>query len=243
MTDLIKSLLLPSSLITLLILGGLACLIFKKTRQLATGLLCVGGLFYLIFANGPVSFFLIRYLENQSPVFSIDHHSTLFRDIAILTGHALPDTQLPVSSSVNSSSAFRILEALRLHQVFPDARIIISGYDDVPLLMKKLLLSVGVREELIIFENQSRSTYESAVHLKKRMRENDFILVTSAGHMPRSLKAFNALGMKPTPAPTDYLAKMTVFDGHWLPNPSHLMRADLAMHEYLGLIWYELTHE
>ena len=147
MTDLIKQLLLPSSLITLLILVGLACLILKNTRRLATGLFCTSVLLFLIFANGPVSFFLIRYLENQSPVFSIDHHSTLFRDIVILTGHALPDTQLPVSSSVNSSSAFRILEALRLHQAFPDAIIIISGYDDVPRLMKMLLLSVGVREK------------------------------------------------------------------------------------------------
>lgn len=241
MTDLIKPLLLPSSLITFLILAGLACLIFRKNPRLATGLLCVGGLFYLIFANGPVSFFLIHYLENQSPVFVDDHHSTLFRDIVILTGHALPDARLPVSSSVNSTSAFRILEALRLHQSFPDARIIISGYDDVPRLMKALLLNLGVREELITLENQSRNTHESAVHLKEQMGEIDFILVTSAGHMPRSLRAFYALGMKPTPAPTDYLAKMTAFDGHWLPNSSHLMRADLAVHEYLGLLWYELT--
>lgn len=204
MTDLIKQILLPSGLVALLILVGLGCLIRKKTRRLATGLLCTGGLLYLVFANGPVSFYLIHHLENQNPAFLIDHHSKIFKNIVVLTGHALPDDRLPASSTVNSSSAFRILETLRLHQAFPDARIIISGYEDVPLLMKKLLLALGLREELIALENESHNTYQSAVHLKDWIKEDDFILVTSAGHMPRSLMVFNALGMNPTPAPTDY---------------------------------------
>lgn len=240
MIDFLKLFLLPSSLIALLSLAGLGCLMHKKTRRLAMGLFCASGLLYLFFANGPISYYLIRQLESQNPVFSIDRHSTMFRDIVILTGHALPDTRLPVSSIVNSSSAFRILEALRLHQAFPEARITISGYDDVPLLMKDLLLSLGLRDELILLENQSRNTYQSAVHLKDQLKEKDFILVTSAGHMPRTLIAFNTLGMNPTPAPTDYLAKMNVYDGQFLPNPNNLMRADLAMHEYFGLLWYRL---
>jgi uncharacterized SAM-binding protein YcdF (DUF218 family) len=72
------------------------------------------------------------------------------------------------------------------------------------------------------------------------MKGRDFILVTSAGHMPRSLGAFGRAGMNPTPAPTDYLAKMDPLEGNFLPNLSNLMRADLAVHEYLGMLWYGL---
>jgi uncharacterized SAM-binding protein YcdF (DUF218 family) len=239
---LIKQLLLPSNLMMLLILAGVGCLFFRKARRLAAWLLGAGGLVFLVFANGPLSFYLVRQLENQTPPFSADSHATAFKEIVVLTGHALPDARLPASSTVNSSSAFRILEALRLHQLFPDARITISGWDDVPLLMKNLMTHLGVGEESISVECESRNTGESAVHLKERIKDDNFILVTSAGHMPRSLSTFRQLGMNPTPAPTDYLAKMAAFDGNFLPTPSHLMRADLAMHEYFGLLWYRLIN-
>jgi uncharacterized SAM-binding protein YcdF (DUF218 family) len=241
-TDFIKQLLLPSSLMTLLILAGMGCLLFRKARRLAAWLFCAGSLVFLVFANGPVSFYLVRQLEDQSSAFSADRHSAVFKDIVVLTGHALPDTRLPASSTVNSSSAFRILEALRLYQLFPDARITISGSNDVPLLMKKLLTDLGVGEASIIIETESKNTRESAVHLKDRLKDNEFILVTSAGHMPRSLGAFRQLGMNPTPAPTDYLAKMDPLEGSFLPTPNKLMRADLAMHEYFGLLWYWLIN-
>jgi uncharacterized SAM-binding protein YcdF (DUF218 family) len=156
----------------------------------------------------------------------------------VLTGHALADPRLPVSSTVNSASAFRVLEALRLHRLFPGARITISGCEDVPMLMQRLLVGLGVQEELTAIESESRSTFESAVHLKERMKDREFILVTSAGHMPRSMAAFRQTGMNPTPAPTDYLAKMTPFETNYLPNSNNLMRADLALHEYFGLMWY-----
>lgn len=238
--EFIKQILLPSNLMALLILAGLGCLLLQKDRRFAAWLFCAGGLVFLIFSNGPVSFYLVRPLEDQNPAFSADRHPTDFKDIVILTGHALPDPHLPASSTVNSSSAFRILEALRLHRLFPRARITISGYEDVPLLMQNLLMRLGVNKELIAVENKSRNTFESAVHLKDRIKGGEFILVTSAGHMPRSLRAFREMGMSPAPAPTDYLAKMGPFDNNFFPNPNNLMRADLAVHEYFGMLWYML---
>lgn len=241
MTELIKEILTPTSLIGLFSVFGIVCLVWRKTRGLATRFLFTGGLAYLVFGNGPVSFYLIHSLENQYRAFSSELPPDAFGYIVVLTGHALADGRLPASSTVNSSSAFRVLEAFRLHRAFPDARIFISGYDDVPRLMKGLLLELGMGEESILLDIESRSTYESAVHVKGRIRESDFLLVTSAGHMPRSLKVFNALGMNPTPAATDYLAKMSAFGGSFLPSPEHLLRTDLAVHEYLGLFWYRLT--
>jgi uncharacterized SAM-binding protein YcdF (DUF218 family) len=124
--------------------------------------------------------------------------------------------------------------------MYPKARITISGNEDVPLLMKELMISLGVKEGLIIVENRSRNTFESAVNLKSLMVNREFILVTSAGHMPRSLLSFRQMGMNPAPAPTDYLAKMGPFDGNFLPNVNSLVRSDLAVHEYFGMLWYSL---
>jgi uncharacterized SAM-binding protein YcdF (DUF218 family) len=240
-TEFLKIFLLPSSLMALLALAGVICLAFRKARRVAAWLFCAGGLMFLVFANGPVSHYLVRQLEDRYPAFSADRHPQDFREIVVLTGHALADPRLPISSTVNAASAFRILEALRLHQLFPGARITISGCEDVPILMLKLLISLGVKEGLITVENQSRNTFESAVQLKNSIRGDEFILVTSAGHMPRSMAAFRQMGMNPTPAPTDYLAKMTPFETNYLPNSNNLMRADLALHEYFGLMWYWIS--
>jgi len=240
-TEVLKQFLLPSNLMALLALGGFCCLIFRKGRRYAAWLFGAAGLVFLVFANGPVSHFLVRELEDRYPAFSADRHPEEFEEIVVLTGHALPDPRLPVSSTVNSASAFRILEALRLHRLFPGARITISGSEEVPLLMQRLLVSLGVQEELIAIESNSRNTFDSAVHLQDRIKDRGFILVTSAGHMPRSVAAFRQMGMNPTPAPTDYLAKMTPFETNYLPNSNNLMRADLALHEYLGLMWYRIT--
>jgi uncharacterized SAM-binding protein YcdF (DUF218 family) len=240
-TEFLKIFLLPSSLMALFALAGAICLAFRKARRVAAWLFCAAGLLFLVFANGPVSHSLVRQLEDRYPAFSATRYPREFKQIVVLTGHALPDARLPASSTVNSASAFRILEALRLQQLFPDARIIISGSEDVPLLMQRLLLSLGVKKEQIAVETKSQSTFESALHLRDQLKEHEFILVTSAGHMPRSMAAFRQAGLSPIPAPTDHLAKMDPFDGNYWPNARNLMRADLALHEYCGLLWYWIT--
>jgi uncharacterized SAM-binding protein YcdF (DUF218 family) len=238
--EIIKQFLLPSGLMALFLLAGVGCLMFQTARRKAVWLFFAGGGIFLIFSNGPLSFFLIKHLEDQHQAFNADLYPTGFEEIVVLTGHALPDSRLPESSKVNSSSAFRILETMRIHRMYPKARITISGNEDVPLLMKELMISLGVKEGLIIVENRSRNTFESAVNLKSLMVNREFILVTSAGHMPRSLLSFRQMGMNPAPAPTDYLAKMGPFDGNFLPNVNSLVRSDLAVHEYFGMLWYSL---
>jgi uncharacterized SAM-binding protein YcdF (DUF218 family) len=68
-----------------------------------------------------------------------------------------------------------------------------------------------------------------------------FILITSAGHMPRAIGAFVKAGMDPVPAPTNFMSVRERRFMDYLPAPHHLVYADLAVHEYLGMAWYRLT--
>ncbi len=56
-----------------------------------------------------------------------------------------------------------------------------------------------------------------------------FFLVTSAGHLPRTMAAFAKLGMTPIPAPTDYRLSRNVRRASILPSPMHLYGSDLAV--------------
>jgi uncharacterized SAM-binding protein YcdF (DUF218 family) len=108
--------------------------------------------------------------------------------------------------------------------------------------MKKLLVSLGIPESRIAVENQSSNTFESAVQVARILKGKRCILVTSAGHMPRAMGSFKKQGMNPIPAPTHFMSIKKFRWSHYLPSPLHLGYSDLAVHEYLGIIWYRLTN-
>jgi uncharacterized SAM-binding protein YcdF (DUF218 family) len=68
-----------------------------------------------------------------------------------------------------------------------------------------------------------------------------FLLVTSAGHIPRAMGVFRKLGMNPRAAPTYYLTRRNWLAVQYLPSPLHLQYSDLAVSEYAALFWYRLN--
>ncbi|MCD4675877.1 MAG: YdcF family protein [Desulfobacula sp.] len=197
-------------------------------------------MFYIFFGIGPISFWLLGNLEYRYPPLNTSEIANKTKTIVVLAGHAEKNPDIPISSAVNSSSAFRIIEAIRIYREFPDAEILISGKKNVPIIMKNLANAQGVELNNIMIENKSNNTYESALNLKKILLEKPFILVTSAGHMPRAMGVFQKLDMHPIPAPTDYMTRKNYLAISYLPSPLHLRYSDLAVHEHLGILWYRL---
>jgi uncharacterized SAM-binding protein YcdF (DUF218 family) len=241
MKDIVGFLTTPSSLIILFWLIGMVALFIGRLRRLGMLLLVIGGVFYVILASGPVSSWLLGQLEHRYPALNHMDEVKNVETIVVLAGHAEPDSYLPISSVVSSSTAFRLMEAVRLWRVIEGSKILISGAGDAPELMKKVLISLGVPGQSIVLENKGRNTYESAVNVRQMVGAGGIILVTSAGHMPRSLGVFRKNGMNPIPAPTDYMTAPSCLVAGYLPRASHLVYSDLAVHEYLGLLWYKIT--
>jgi uncharacterized SAM-binding protein YcdF (DUF218 family) len=114
---------------------------------------------------------------------------------------------------------------------------------------------LGVPEEAIWPENASRNTYENGVFSRELLAEKGVegpvLLVTSATHMPRSVRIFARQGIEVIPAPADYL----VPDAEWqyalnaspgvllynmLPSAGALNMLELALKEYVGMVVYWL---
>lgn len=109
-----------------------------------------------------------------------------------------------------------------------------------------LAASLSVPSSVILLEERSRNTYEHAPNvralLESRKLPLEVILVTSALHMHRSVLVFERHGFTVHPAPTDFLA-----DEHlepdvmsYLPQAGTLARTTAAVHEYVGLVAYNL---
>ena len=98
----------------------------------------------------------------------------------------------------------RTLHASSLYKRKRGKKIIASGGlgENPPteaVVMKQILLADGVEEKDIILDEKSLTTFDSAVNVRKILRQNhysDVILVTSSYHVVRSLLAFRSLGIK-----------------------------------------------
>ena len=235
----VKFLILPSNVITIAAIGSVVLTIIRRTRMWSVYWGGVALALYVISGSGPVSFLLLSQLEYQvAPATMMEREKA--KTIVVLAGHAEYNSDYPLSGQVNSASAVRLLEAVGLFRSAPKSSLIVSGGGEAPLIMRDVLVSLGVPVEKISVDSGSDSTFESARNLASTLGKSPFLLVTSAGHMPRAMGVFRKAGTNPLPVPTHYLTQRNWLATQYLPSPMHLECSDLAISEYAALIWYSI---
>ena len=95
-------------------------------------------------------------------------------------------------------------------------------------------------------EEQSLNTAENAYYSAKLLKQNDInsiFLVTHAWHMRRSVMVFENQGLNVTAAPTIFVSRDDDFSlMDYLPSAGALYQTRLALHEYLGMVWYKMKY-
>jgi uncharacterized SAM-binding protein YcdF (DUF218 family) len=213
----------------------------ERFRRFSLPLLIFAGSVIVIFSTGTVAGLLLSPLEYEYPFVRNPKEHPGATKIVVLTGYGADYPLVPLTSKVNSASAFRVLEAQRLYFSCPKCEIIITGNNPAASLMKAMLVSMRIPAEKIRHDGESAHTYISAQTLGQWLQDEPFFLVTSAGHMPRAMGVFRKQGLNPIPAPTDYQLPKNFLDADFNPTPQHLYFSDLAVREYAGIAWYKLT--
>jgi len=102
-----------------------------------------------------------------------------------------------------------------------------------------------VAPERIVLENDSRTTEENAsltMRLVAPKPGERWLLVTSAWHMPRSIGVFRKAGFDVEAYPVDWRTRGWIDASETFDTVSAgLARADIAMHEWVGLVSYRLA--
>lgn len=239
----------PSNFIALLAVLGLA-LSLLRFRRLAVAAFSIVAVLVTIFGIFSSGYVALATLEDRFPVPELDNPVTGI----ILLGGAV-DTHISAERGQNTTNdaGERITAVAELSRRFPDARIILSGganhiLTTQPLsesaVAKRLLIDLGVEEKRIEMEEISRDTCENAeqsLALARPQPGERWVLVTSASHMPRSVACFRAVGLPVIPYPVDFRTQGT--EGIATPSKSvsdGLAAADLAAHEWIGLVGYWL---
>jgi uncharacterized SAM-binding protein YcdF (DUF218 family) len=230
----------PYGIVFSLFILGLYMLFMKKYK-FAKIFLSISFGFLFLFAYPPFANHLITKLENQYPKYD---YKTDVKYIHVLGSGHNTDPSQPLSSQIGDASVKRNLEGILIHKATKDSKIIFTGYEgstDTPtaIMNAKFAKALGVNEENLLINPKPKDTKEEAIFTKSVVEDEAFVLVTSATHIPRAMMLFKSLGLNPIPAPTNFYKKE--FDGFLkAPSISSLQKSQIAMHEYIGILWNKL---
>ncbi len=243
----------PISLTLELIILGLLLLSFTSRQKAGKSLIAVGVLIFVICSYTPSVDILISPLKNKYPPYTQVSSSTIHQipeTIVVLGGGYNPETSLPLLARIGHDSLIRLVEGIRIYNMSAKGKLLLSGGGKEGVIssaegMAELAVQLGVHEKDIVIESKSRDTKDQAQIIHSMLGDVQFILVTSSSHMPRSLELFAKLGMKPIPAPTRSIEQKLLYrtPNPFFPSSVNLQKAELAFHEYLGIIWAKLRSQ
>jgi uncharacterized SAM-binding protein YcdF (DUF218 family) len=241
------ALLQPGNLLLLCLLAGVVLLLRGRRRgELLVVLAAIGLLLLAIAPIGPAMLLLLEQRFPRPPVLPerID-------GILVLGGAVDPRISAAYGETVFSGSIARVLAGVALARKHPEAKLaLIGGEGEVfPVgfaearATKGFVLEEGIPATRIVTEERSRSTRENAVFAKELIRPGpgkNWVLVTSASHMPRAVAVFRAVGWPVIPYPVDFKvdprtglrADFNLLDG--------LGKTTAAGKEWVGLVSYRL---
>ena len=195
----------------------------------------------------PLNIWLLRSLENRIPRPDFPAHV----DGILVLGGGL-DTGILKSRGVPGPGHGepRLVAAFELARRYPNARVIFSGGsgeigDALPEAQaaKYIFNQMGLAPSRLALENKSHNTWENILDAQRiaRPRPGDvWVLATSAVHMSRAMEVAARLKWKMVPWPTDYLTERHGLSG-FFDYPHNLELTDLAVHEWIGLVAYQLN--
>jgi uncharacterized SAM-binding protein YcdF (DUF218 family) len=169
------------------------------------------------------------------------------KQVVVLTGGGYPIQGEMLSIGFPHASMYRFLGGLELcSRLGEDCLIIFSGsagrqrgYLTVALTMQDLCRLIAPGRQ-VLAEARSESTAEHPANVKPLLRREPFVLVTSAYHMPRSMRSFKRAGLNPIPYPVDFLSSGGYRWVDVLPSFEDFWKMNVALREYQALVLYTL---
>ncbi len=235
-----------------LLLLTLGLLLMRRWRGAGTRL-CWAALLVLAMTGWqlPVDA-MLRHLEDQSPAPDANASLSGYAGVVVLGG-ALERSDLwnfPGRIALNSA-AERMIVPIGLMQRNSHLKLLFTGGEG-SLVKDKLseadrakifFDSMGVDPARMIYESRSRTTFDNAIlsaQLPGVDKEQPWLLLTTAAHMPRSLAVFRKAGWKVTPYSVDYRTTAEQdWTGYSLARGAE--KWHYALHEIIGYWAYGLA--
>jgi uncharacterized SAM-binding protein YcdF (DUF218 family) len=239
----------PDSLLLILVLLSWG-LLWRGAARGARRLLACAAAGLLLLAFFPVGEWLLYPLEQRFPA---NPYLPQAIDGIVVLGGAEDSVRSAAWDQVEvGDGAERFLASMALSRRYPQAKLVFSGGGGRMLhpeykgtdVARSLYQQQGLDVSRIAFESESRNTIENALLSKALVKPAagaNWILVTSAFHMPRSLGIFCKAGWPVIPYPVDHQSWQGNLLRIELDLGRHLVDLGTGVREWIGLAAYYLT--
>ncbi len=184
-------------------------------------------------------------------------------EVMVVLGGGTEPAVYPRTTVELNGAGDRVLYAAQLYKEGKATHILLSG-GDIEWLdegsttpaedMQTILIELGVPQDALWLETESKNTYENALYAKKFLDEkgiNKILLITSAMHMPRAVALFEKQGFEVLSLPVDFSVTdapvapagaqgLAAKSLDILPSVSNLSLTTNALKEYIGYAIYKL---
>ena len=238
----------PLVWVAVLLLGALLSKAQQRRRRLGWAALVL----LLLQGWEPLPDALLRQLQAQHAGPAANADLKAFVGIGVLGGALEPASIWQGHDQVAlNEAAERMTVPLALLRRNPQLRLLFSGGEGELLAQgfseaaraKIFFDSMGLAERQIIYETNSRTSYENArfsAALPGVDPKQPWLLLTSAWHMPRALATFSKAGWNVTPYPVDFrTGSSTPWTQYSLLHGA--AKWQLGLHELAGLLAYRLA--
>jgi uncharacterized SAM-binding protein YcdF (DUF218 family) len=218
-----------------------------KKRTFRTGLVLL-----LFFTNEFIANGVMRVWEIQATPFN---QVRKYRIGIVLTGATI-DKVDPDDRIYFQRGADRVYHSVQLYKLNRLEKILISGGTGRLVGQNKpeadkfreAMIIMGVPDSVIMVENKTRNTHESAVAVKDVLQSLNYesvdcLLITSAFHMRRSLACFYKAGLHPDSFTTDFYSHPADYhlDTLLVPQLDAMIVWHKLIKEWAGMIAYKLA--
>jgi uncharacterized SAM-binding protein YcdF (DUF218 family) len=231
----------PWTTALVLLVAGLSFGLFGH-RLMKRGLLAAAALVGYLGSTSLVGTVLLAPLENAYPALREDQALPRVSYVVVLGSGYDPRDHVPVTAALDHDGLARIVEGVRLVRRLGPVRLLVSGgapAGHVPPAIgyAALATDLGIPPTSLMVSDSPLDTSAEARAVVHLVGSAPFILITSAYHMPRAMRAMQLVGAHPIPAPTGQRAESGLMPS-WnrlIPSPGGVEGTQRALHEYLGL--------
>jgi uncharacterized SAM-binding protein YcdF (DUF218 family) len=243
-TNIIANLILPpANCIILLILGLI--LLYTPYSKLGKLSLKLGTLLLLLLSSPWFASLLMLPLQ-QTAALSVQNFHSDAQAIVVLGGGVMHNQAEFGSDSAGPATLERLRYASQLYRTTQLPILVTGGKPEAGEAEGAVMqreLNQFFHTPVRWVEANSNNSAENAIYSWRILHAagiHKILLVTQTWHMPRAKAAFENAGFDVIAAPTGFNSPQALTALDFIPDADALLYSRIALHELIGIVWYQL---